>query len=113
MNIFEDSEWTDIQEVYNQLHEKWNVAKLVIENQGWYQSLFQSIKVLHLDYEGMMLLDEVPVELLFMPNKSNLNTIIFNQYWLTSQWGEKNLVQHIEKFEKQGKKSEYTKIDTT
>ena len=84
-----------------ELHQRWNKAKIVCKNDksGWFDSLFKSIQVLKLRADGMLLVDALPIELLFDPIESNLNSIHFNHYW--NETDERYLDQYIHRFEKQ------------
>ena len=59
----------------NEFVNLWGEAKIQWKKQGWFESIFQSIKILKFDIDSMFLLDKMPLQLLFDPVKSHLETI--------------------------------------
>ena len=95
--VYNDRE--EIEKHFIELRCKWERAKQVCMNDGWFNSMFKSIEKLDMDRDGMMLVDTLPIKLLFDPDESHLNEIEFNNYW--NQSDERYLQQYVDKFEKE------------
>ena len=87
----------EIEKGFKQLRWKWEKAKQAcINDGGWFDNMFKSIKTLEINVDAMILIDKLPIESLFDPNESHLNEIKFTHYWY-----EGHLKQHMNKFEKE------------
>ena len=84
---------------YTHLRSKWKRAKIAAENGGWFENMFKSIEKFDIFGDGMILLDKLPIELLFDPDESHLNEILFDP--ACNPAGDKDVKQYINRFGKQ------------
>ena len=82
-----------------QLRDKWDQAQMVCSIDNLYTSIFKSIKSIDFDEAGSLLLDKVPINILFNSKLSNLENIEIDYYW--NGGDEKYLTKCIKKFESQ------------
>ena len=82
-----------------ELRGKWEKAKQICINRRWFNDVFKSIEILETNADGMMLLDKLPIELLFDPIEAHLNKIQFSHYW--NLLNKTYLKQYIYNFERQ------------
>ena len=48
---------------------------------NWFDKLFESITEIHLNDDGMLLIDILPIEILFDKNRSQLKNVTVSDYW--------------------------------
>ena len=86
-----------IKKCFAKLRSNWDKAKQVCMNQGWFNNMFKSIEILDINDDSMVLLDKLPIALLFDPVESHLNSIEFGHYWNESD--QRYLTRYINTFE--------------
>ena len=64
-----------------QLHNDWENAKKHFIFDGFYHSLFKSIKSIKIDDNATFLLPKLPIDILFDSTKSNLTQLEISHYW--------------------------------
>ena len=65
----------------NELHNKWDKVKMVVDVDNVYTQIFKSIKSIDLDHDASLLLDKLPINILFDSKISNLEMIQMDHYW--------------------------------
>ena len=68
----------NIENYLMELRSKWEKAMIVAKNDGWVENMFKSIEGLFIHGAAMVLLEKLPIELLFDPIESHLNKILFD-----------------------------------
>ena len=90
-----EMEHDDIEDYITNLFDKWDNIRTSAILDDWYETLFKSIESLTMSEDGTLLLDKLPIDILFNSSKSNLKYLEINNYW-------KHYVQpSLNKFEQQ------------
>ena len=70
----------EIEEFFHGIQNKWNKIQTIGRNNDLFHNIFKSIKSLRFDPDGMALLSQIPMQILF-DHESVLETIVFDHYW--------------------------------
>lgn len=77
-----DSPMEVINNLVTTVRDMWDKAEKQWIKEGWYKSIFTSIRTLKINADAMFLLDKLPIEIMFNPQISDLETIEeLNYYW--------------------------------
>ena len=120
--IFSDVDWleyaTHLDTFVRRFETKWKKVQAGnVDDNKWLTNMWKSIKSLNLGIDGTILFYALPIDILFNPNESQLETVTLNHFWHSqsdycNQLYNKFEQQYLDlknKFENQGKQIQVLK----